>query len=365
VASAHDSSDLTRVERWIERRGIEFASGVPCSWLAPLIHSLQSRPGMTYVPAVNEALAVAHAAGAALAGKKSMVLCQNSGVGYLVNPIASLLKPYGIACDFVVSNRAGTPDEPQHAEMERSCVNILGAVGVKARWLDDMDSSATCDEGLVALVLKRKLEWPKDLPPTNVGPKQAETSRSGGGDRKAYVDLLMSFRRKNELVVSSTGYVSRDAFHAHDMGANFYMLGSMGCAAAIGLALAVQTSRAVYVLDGDGSVLMHLGEMASIASSGNASICHIVLNNGAYESTGGQSTTANLGFACSTARALGYRAANLVFSTSEFHGALERFREDAGPHLVECATLPSVQAPRIAIKPLEIAQRFRKTLSVK
>lgn len=357
-----DFGDLARVERWIERRGIQFVSGVPCSWLAPLIHSLQLRSNITYMPAVNEALAVGHAAGAALAGKNAMVLCQNSGVGYLVNPVTSLLKPYGLACDFVVSNRAGNADEPQHAEMERASETILNAIGVRTMWLDRVDLSASSDDRMVALIIKRRLEWPENLRAIDTS-KQLGRTPTDVGDRVTYLGILMSFRRTDDLIVTSTGYISRDAFHAQDSSSNFYMLGSMGCAAAIGLSLAVHSAKRVYILDGDGSVLMHLGEMASIANNGCSNICHVIFNNGIYESTGGQATSAKFGFASDTALALGYRAASLVHNPSELHVALERFRDGGGPQLIECITSSGSQSPRVALHPSKVAQRFQGALA--
>jgi len=96
------------------------------------------------------------------------------------------------------------------------------------------------------------------------------------------------------LIVSSTGKISRELFDLRKKRGeptnDFYMMGSMGCAVGIGLGLALNTKRNVYVLTGDGALLMHLGSLATVAKYNLPNLKIIVLNNGCHDSTGGQPT---------------------------------------------------------------------------
>src|SRR3954447_984582 len=111
-----------------QRRGFDFYTGVPCSFLTPLINGVISTPGLDYVGAASEGEAVAIAAGAWLAGRQTVVMCQNSGLGNAVNPLTSLNWPFRIPTLLVVTWRGepgGRPDEPQHELMGRITPNLL------------------------------------------------------------------------------------------------------------------------------------------------------------------------------------------------------------------------------------------------
>src|SRR5882757_6981086 len=108
-------------------RGHDFYTGVPCSFLTPLINGVLSSEALTYVGAASEGEAVAIAAGAWLAGRNTVVMCQNSGLGNAVNPLTSLNAPFRIPTLFVTTWRGqpGQPDEPQHEVMGRITQDLL------------------------------------------------------------------------------------------------------------------------------------------------------------------------------------------------------------------------------------------------
>lgn len=87
------------------RQGYNFFVGVPCSGLVPFINDLRADSSMAFLPAPREDVALALAAGAAMGGQRPLVYLQSSGLGHLVNPIASLLKPYGITVHLLISLR--------------------------------------------------------------------------------------------------------------------------------------------------------------------------------------------------------------------------------------------------------------------
>ena len=114
------------------RRGFDFYTGVPCSFLAPLIDGVLASRNVDYVGATSEGEAVAVAAGAWLAGRNTVVMFQNSGLGNAVNPLTSLNAPFGIPTLLITTWRGQPdfPDEPQHALMGRITPQLLSLIGV-------------------------------------------------------------------------------------------------------------------------------------------------------------------------------------------------------------------------------------------
>jgi phosphonopyruvate decarboxylase len=103
-------------------QGYDFFVGVPCSYLTEFINELGADPAVTYIPATREDVALSIAVGAYMAGRKPLVYLQSSGLGHLVNPITSLLKPYGISIHLLISLRS----QPfEHFEMHRIARDLL------------------------------------------------------------------------------------------------------------------------------------------------------------------------------------------------------------------------------------------------
>ncbi len=111
--------------------------------------------------------------------------------------------------------------------------------------------------------------------------------------RSDIVKQIMSDINGNDIVVASTGFISREVFK-YDRPLNFYMMGSMGNALAIGLGIAMHVKRRVIVINGDGSVLMSLGTMLTAKRLNLQNLCHYILDNNCHESTGGQKTVSDL-----------------------------------------------------------------------
>src|ERR1700722_7607735 len=114
-------------------RGFDFYTGVPCSFLTPLINGVLSDRALRYVGAASEGEAVAIAAGAWLAGRRTVVMCQNSGLGNAVNPLTSLNAPFRIPTLFITTwrGRPGEPDEPQHEVMGLITQDLLSLIRVE------------------------------------------------------------------------------------------------------------------------------------------------------------------------------------------------------------------------------------------
>ena len=299
----------------------DFFSGVPDSLLAPVCSYLISTYGIgkQHIIAANEGNAVALAAGYHLAtGGVPVVYMQNSGEGNIINPVASLMneKVYGIPCVFLIGWRGepGVPDEPQHV--------YQGEVTVKL--LEDMD--------IAAMIIG------KDTREAEVEARlDAWQARLASGKQVAFVikkgalefDGKVQYKNNNTMsreeiikhiaavtgddpIVGTTGKASRELFeiresagsgHEHD----FLTVGSMGHSSSIALGIALQKpEKKVWIIDGDGAVLMHMGAIAVIGSNKPSNLVHVVINNEAHESVGGMPTVGSQIDFVQIARGCGY-----------------------------------------------------------
>ncbi len=325
--------------RVLGERDVGLVTGVPCSYFAGPIGLLERGGPIPYVPAVNEGSALAIAAGARLTGRPSVVLAQNSGFGNLINPLTSLILPYQIPVLVLMSMR-GWPvadaGEPQHQWMGRVPPQWLASLDVPhamltadgpplADVLGDLDPAL--DKGLPAFVLVGKGAIGRAG-----GAGSPQRAGDGRPNRDDVVDALRAELR-DEYVFSTTGYLSRALFHRADRGRNFYMQGSMGHASALALGAALsRPDERFVVLDGDGAALMHLGVLASIGHHAPENLVHVVFDNGAYASTGGQATApADFGV---VANGCHYRGSVTVTAVPQLRRALREALDAPGPRLV-------------------------------
>lgn len=175
-------------------------------------------------------------------------------------------------------------------------------------------------------------------------------------------------RLGDELVVAANGFLGREAFGAADRAENFYMIGSMGLAASIGLGVALaRPERRVVVIDGDGNLLMGLGSLPMVAERAPARFLHVVLDNQAYASTGGQRAITDTVDLAALARGAGYPHVRRVDAEADLSAALDDLLAAEGPAflLVKVdAVDPAPPAPRVSHAPEQIAHRFRAALGV-
>ncbi len=352
-------------------RGFTSATGVPCSYFAGPIEWLSR--DKRYVPAANEGAALAIAAGAALAGSRTAVFAQNSGLGNLINPLASLQMTYDIPVLAFVSLR-GWPDpsqdEPQHAVMGQATGRLLDALGA-ARWL--LTAAASDLDGILD---EAERELARGRPAFVLVEKGAITGVVEGGEgglparcTRAQVLRAILPDLRDLPIISTTGYTSRELFTLGDADNHFYMQGSMGHAAALGLGLSRTLSDAqpVVVLDGDGAALMHLGTMSTIGFTAQANLVHVLFDNGSYESTGSQATTSPMTDFIQIGLACGYRCARECSELGDVRSALRMMLSTPGPHLlvVRVASGRGTAPPRAtsAMSAPEMHRRFRAWVS--
>lgn len=309
--------------------GVSFFVGVPDSLLKSFCSYLTDR-GCNQI-AANEGGAVGLAAGHYLAtGKPACVYMQNSGQGNAVNPLASLADPdvYSIPMLLVIGWRGmpGVHDEPQHVKQGMITLELMKTLDIPTEVLPETTAKAcACVKKLlkraikesrpVAVVVKRGLFEEYKL--TNTEADIAKVKR------EAVIEKIIRSLPKNAVIVSTTGMISREVYevrerlaikqsnnltieqcHSHD----FLTVGSMGHASMIALGIAkAQPKHPVVCLDGDGASIMQMGNMAIVGQSGCKNLTHVVLNNAAHDSVGGQPTVGGKIGLKRIARACGYR----------------------------------------------------------
>lgn len=343
--------DCATFHKVLKQAGVSFFAGVPDSLLKDICAFItdHSQPS-EHVITANEGAAVALATGYHLAtGAVPMIYLQNSGLGNLVNPLTSLTDPevYAIPMLILIGWRGepGVPDEPQHRKQGRITPAMLESLEIPYRVLpdNDVDLEATLLEakaeaidlkGPFALLVRKGTFAPYKL--------QKTISDSFTLRREDAIKQLLGTLEADAVVVSTTGMTSREVFEHRDATAaghnrDFLTVGCMGHASQIAMGIALQKSaRPVYCLDGDGALLMHLGSLAIIGSSGLKNYKHIVINNGAHDSVGGQPT---VGFSVdipAIAKACGYDWAESVSDKDAIEDALQTLREkENGPALLE------------------------------
>ncbi len=179
------------------------------------------------------------------------------------------------------------------------------------------------------------------------------------------IERILSHLRDGDLVVSTTGMISRELFTLDDRPENFYMIGSMGLASAMGLGLAIQAPhKRVIVLEGDGSALMSLGTLPLIASEGPANLVHVILDNEAYESTGGQPSISSQFDLADTARSAGYPWTRRVEDFEELESALIEAASNGQLSLIliKAGIAPIEGIPRVSHTPEQIRDRFKSAV---
>jgi phosphonopyruvate decarboxylase len=363
--------------------GFDFYTGVPCSYLTPLINGVLSNRSLRYVGAASEGEAVAIAAGAWLAGRQTVAMCQNSGLGNMVNPLTSLNAPFAIPTLLITTwrGRPGEPDEPQHVVMGEITQDLLGLMGIEQRpFPNDTDdvtpalaqataAIAASSQPFAFVMAKGDVadtaldQSPRALPEPGV---YADHRRHGERPtRVAVLERFLALTDDDTAVIATTGKSGRELFTLADREQHLYQVGSMGGAAGMALGVALNTRKRVVVIDGDGAALMKLGTLATIGAEAPANLVHLLLDNGVHDSTGGQATvSASVDFA-RIALACGYAHAASVDDLAGFDVAWGEAHAAAGPAMIHLRIAPGSMKTlgRPTVTPEAVARRFKAFLA--
>lgn len=351
--------------------GVNFATGVPDSLLAPLSHAIEATADLKHVAAPNEGVALSLAMGHWLAdGGVPLVYMQNSGLGNVINPYLSLThqEVYAIPTLLAIGWRGEIPgkDEPQHQVQGRLTKAILDAVEIPTVHLErGCDAKAVFEE---AIASARKNSSPSAvlvsagaLEVASIHPSKFSASVLS---RFQAIEALRQALPRSTVVVSTTGKASReletlesgDSLHQV-----FLTVGGMGHASAIALGLKIaMPEETVVCLDGDGALQMHMGSIAMIGQCSPPKFLHVLVSNGVHDSVGGQAITNTSMDYVGLALSCGYESARVVRDTLALQEAVVEALATNGPHLVVIEVAPGADAKlgRPTSSPMERRDSF-------
>jgi phosphonopyruvate decarboxylase len=334
---------------WLVEAGVGFFTGVPDSLLKEYCAHLDGAVERDrHVIAANEGGAVAIAMGHHLGtGGVALVYLQNSGLGNVVNPVLSLATAgvYAVPCVLLVGWRGepGRKDEPQHLTQGQVTPQQLALLDVPFEVLPDAPEQARST--VAAVVARARSESRPCALLVRAGTFSTGTGSDDGVElsalgREEAITAVLGAAADDTLVVATTGMISREVYEHRtrhrQAPRDFLTVGGMGHASSIALGLALsRPDRQVLLLDGDGAAVMHLGALAVIGDRAPTNLRHVLLNNGAHDSVGGQPTSARSVDLPGLARACGYRSVDAVDTLTGLTGRLPAWLSEPGPLLLE------------------------------
>lgn len=326
--------------------GIDFFAGVPDSLLKNICAYIADHKDEQHnIITANEGGAIALAAGYHLAtGKIGVVYMQNSGEGNIINPLASLTdkEVYNIPVLLLIGWRGkpGVHDEPQHVKQGKVTTGLLNVMGVNYDVLSQDEEKAAkqiekaiavmkATNEVYALVIEKGTF--EDYKLQNVEENDLQMTREEA------IQIVAASLGEKDVIVSTTGMISRELFETrtawkqgHER--DFLTVGSMGHASQIALGIAMEKAdRKIWCFDGDGASIMHMGNMAIVASKHPKNYVHVVFNNGAHDSVGGQPTVGLKIDLPSVAKSVGYKETYSVDNMGKLKSILPSIAKAEGP----------------------------------
>ncbi len=329
----------------LEQLGFNFYSGVPCSYLKPMINFAINKN--QFIMAANEGDAVAIAAGASLGGTKSVFLCQNSGLTNAVSPLTSLNYTFEIPVLGFVSLRGepGLADEPQHELMGTITEKLLEVMEVQyaylsavedeaIRQLEEANKAIEIGKSFFFIVKKDTFSSVELMKQQTSNPKNVQlnisTSNIQDVKRIEALKVLQNESDEKTVLLATTGVTGRELFELEDKNNQLYMVGSMGCISSIGLGLAlVKPNIKIIVIDGDGALLMRMGSLTTNAYYSPSNLYHLLLDNGLHESTGGQKTVSSHVNFLQIAQGANYEIVDQLNDLNDLKVSLEKWNENS------------------------------------
>lgn len=343
--------DQKKVFECLAQHGVTYFTGVPDSYLNGFCNYALANCDNRNVITANEGNAVALAAGHYLATKEiPLVYMQNSGEGNTINPLASLVDKdvYAIPMILLIGWRGQgntEPNHPQHKLQGEITTGLLDLMHIPYTVLSDSDeefakaaekavSYCTETRGVYAFIAPKGVMADPDKP-NNVDDSYPMS-------REEAIEVILDHMPEDTIYSATTGRATRELFFlrekrgemkAHD----FLNVGSMGHASSVALGIALETDRQVVALDGDSAAIMHMGAMTMVSKVSAPNFLHVVLNNGAHESVGGQPSAGHLLDWTSIASACGYATVGKAVETEEeLIEAIEKLRKLDKAGFIDC-----------------------------
>ena len=353
----------------IKKKKINFFSGVPDSLLKNFLACLDKNKKIKNIVCANEGGAISLNIGNYLATKKiGVTYLQNSGLGNAINPLISIADKdvYSIPLLMIIGWR-GSPnsnDEPQHMAKGKITRSLLKELNIKYVILQTKKSFIKIDK-LINFSLKHK------IPVAILVKKNTFTSEiikikkkefSNSILRSKFLEEFLKYINSRDKLISTTGYTSRELYKIRrdknvKFGDDFYMVGGMGHSSSVTLGYSLaKKNKKVFCLDGDGSLLMHMGSLSTFAKYGKKNIKYILLNNNSHESVGGQPTNSeNIDFN-SFSKSLGFKSYMQISSVKNLNSNIKNFINKSGPNFLEV---------RIKSRNMENLGRPKKFIEIK
>ncbi len=355
--------DLVKI---IKKNKINFFTGVPDSILKNFSIYLQNNSKEKHLVATNEGSAVGLGIGHYLATKKiPCIYMQNSGLSNAINPLISIASKevYSVPLFLIIGWR-GSPkmqDEPQHMAKGKITPSLLKLLKINfcvvntfndLAKLNKLIKNSSKSKKIVACLIKKGVLKIKTR-------KKNKKSNKNNFYRSNFIEKFLENIPKNSRIISTTGYTSRELMQVRKEkkiknGKDFYMVGGMGHSSTVALGYALKTNKKIFCLDGDGSVLMHLGSLRTIGFANRKNFKHIILNNNCHESVGGQPTNAHgINFKNLT-KSIGYKNYYKISKLKEIKKILKIFNNSTGPSCLEVkiksGTMKNLSRPKNLIK---------------
>ncbi len=349
----------------LKKNRIDFFTGVPDSVLKNLSIFLENFSNKKHVIAVNEGAAVSIGIGYYLSKKRiPCVYMQNSGLSNAINPLISIANKqvYSIPLLLVLA-WSGSPnqaDEPQHKAKGKITKNLLNLLRIKncilrsekdLIKLNNLIKIANKEKSIVACLIEKNSIKTKKI--NKIQKKEFSILRAD------FIENFLRLIPKNSKIISTTGYTSRELMQIRKSkkqfkGKDFYMVGGMGHSSAVAAGYGINSKSQIICLDGDGSVLMHLGTLRTIGYLKNKNFKHIILNNNSHESVGGQPTYAkDINFK-NISGGLGYKNFFQIKNKNNMNKIIRSFLKKTGPSLLEVkikrGSLKNLLRPKNLIK---------------
>ncbi len=341
--------DVKNFFNTLVNEGIHNFCGVPDSLLKNICAYISDNTSSDqHLITANEGSAVALAVGQYIStGRPSLVYMQNSGFGNSINPLLSLAdnKVYGIPMVLMVGWRGepGVKDEPQHIKQGEVMEDLLQACSLPSYIIDSKTKKI---DQIIRSAIKNTLSNKQPvvllIKKGTFGPYKLKNTEADIADisRESAIKSIIDNSNSSDIFVSTTGKASRELFEIRENNnqshkTDFLTVGSMGHASMIAFGIAQNNSKNIFCIDGDGASIMHLGNLTSIGQSKNKNFIHILLNNSAHDSVGGQPTCADKIDIVSIAKACGYKSAKSICGLDQIGEIIKKFKSQSGPHLLE------------------------------
>lgn len=341
-----------RVFKVLADHGVRFFTGVPDSYLNGFCNYALAHCGARNVIAANEGNAVAIAAGHYLASRElPLVYMQNSGQGNAVNPLASLVDQavYAVPMLLLIGWRGqgdSEPNHPQHRLQGEITPGLLELMHIPYTVLTD-DDAAFAETVENAAARCRETRQPYAL----IAPKgvMADPDKPNNVDaaypmsREEAIEVILDHMPADTIYSATTGRATRELFFLREKRGetkdhDFLNVGSMGYASSVALGIALEKpERPVVALDGDSAAIMHLGAMTMVSKVDVPNFLHVILNNGAHESVGGQPSAGHLVDFTRIAEACGYQTVGrAVTNREELIEAIDSLRGRGRAAFIDC-----------------------------